>query len=96
MTRTVAAPLTLDPLEFAGHSPAELARRLRNAAMLMTSAELPTDERESILRRARGAVSGTLEKLDRLIAEVNTASQRRSTLEQLTETRETARIEPLP
>lgn len=83
-----------DTLDLSGFSPAELRRRLRHVCVLIGAAELPTDQREQILRRARGHLGGTLQKLDRLIAEVGSAPKPLD--EQLTERHETARIEPSP
>jgi hypothetical protein len=84
----------VDPAEPSGFAPAELQRRLRHAAVLIGAAELPTQQREQILRRARGHLGGTLHKLDRLIAEVSGAPVPMD--EQLTERHEPARIEPSP
>lgn len=82
----------VDPAELTGFAPAELRRRLRHAAVLLGAAELPTDQREQILRRVRGHIGGTLHKLDRLIAEVSGAPVPMD--EQLTERHEPVRIEP--
>jgi len=92
MTRTVTSP---DPIEFSGHSPAEVCRRLRHAAVLISAAELPTDQREAMLRRARGSLAGTIAKLDRLIAELS-ATPSVTMDDQLTERHQPARIEPVP
>lgn len=80
--------------ELTGFAPAELRRRLRHACVLLGAAELPTEQRAQILRRARGHLGGTLHKLDRLIAEVTGAPLPFD--EQLTERHEPARIEPSP
>ena len=84
----------VDTLDLSGFAPAELRRRLRHACVLLGAAELPTEQREQILRRARGHLGGTLHKLDRLIAEISGAPL--SLDEQLTERHEPARIEPSP
>ena len=84
----------VDPAELTGFAPAEIRRRLRSASVLIGAAELPTRQREEILRRARGHLGGTLRKLDRLIAEVCGAPVAFD--EQLTERHEPARIEPFP
>ncbi len=93
MTRTVKA--SEDTIDLSGHSPAEVCRRLRHAAVLISAAELPTEQREAMLRRARGSLAGTMAKLDRLIAEVS-AAPASGMEDQLTERHETARITPLP
>lgn len=93
MTRTVNA--SADSLEFSGHSPAEVCRRLRHASVLISAAELATSQREAVLRRARGSLAGTMARLDRLIAEVS-ASPDAAMDDQLTERHQTARIDPLP
>lgn len=84
----------LTPVDLSGFAPAELRRRLRHACVLLGAAELPTEQREQILRRAHGHLGGTLHKLDRLIAEVMGAPVPLD--EQLTERHEPARIEPSP
>lgn len=84
----------VNPAELSGFAPAELRRRLRHACVLLGAAELPTAQREQILRRARGHLGGTLHKLDRLIAEVIGSPVPMH--EQLTERHEPARIEPVP
>jgi hypothetical protein len=84
----------VDTLDLSGFAPAELRRRLRHACVLLGAAEVPTEQREQILRRARGHLGGTLHKLDRLIAEISGAPL--SLDEQLTERHEPARIEPSP
>ena len=61
---------TVESFEFAGYSPAELRRRLREASVLLSAAETPTREREQVLRRACGHLRGTIRKLERLIGEV--------------------------
>ena len=93
MTRTVNP--TTDLMEFSSHSPAEVCRRLRHASVLVSAAELPSRQREAVLRRARGSLAGTMAKLDRLIAEVSAAPDGAMD-DQLTERHRTARIEPLP
>lgn len=90
----MSAPRDADPFDLSGFAPAELRRRLRHACVLLGAAELPTDQREQILRRARGHLGGTLYKLDRLIAEVGGVPVLME--EQLTERQEPARIEPSP
>lgn len=52
------------------HSPAELRRRLRSVSMLLGAAEQAPREQLAVLLRARGHLAGTLDKLDRLVAEV--------------------------
>lgn len=84
----------VDTVDLSGFAPAELRRRLRHACVLLGAAEVPTEQREQILRRARGHLGGTLRKLDRLIAEVGGAPVPMD--EQLTERHEPARIEPSP
>lgn len=83
-----------DPMDLSGFSPTELRRRLRHACVLLGAAEVPTPHREQLLRRARGHIDGTLNKLDRLIAEVSCAPAPMD--EQLTERHEPVRIEPSP
>jgi hypothetical protein len=61
-----ATPAMLTRLDLSGFAPAEIRRRLRHACVLLGAAELPTDQREQILRRARGHLGGTVRKLDRL------------------------------
>ncbi len=85
-------PSTVDP--FSGHTPAEVCRRLRHASVLISSADHPGGQREAVLLRARNLLSGTLRKLDQLIAEVSAAPV--SLDEQLTERRATDRIDPFP
>jgi hypothetical protein len=87
-------PSDVATAELTGFAPAEMRRRLRHACVFLGAAELPTEQREQILRRARGHLGGTLRKLDRLIAEVTGAPL--SLDEQLTERHEPARIEPSP
>jgi hypothetical protein len=87
-------PRDVDTADLSGFAPAEIRRRLRHACVLLGAAELPTEQREQILRRARGHLGGTVHKLDRLIAEVTGAPL--SLDEQLTERHEPARIEPSP
>lgn len=82
------------PAELSGFAPAELRRRLRHACVLLGAAELPTEQREQLLRRVRGHLGGTLRKLDRLIAEVTGALLPLD--EQLTERHEAPRIERSP
>lgn len=92
-------PVTFDtndvtPSELSGFAPSEIRRRLRHACVLVGAAEPSTDQREQILRRARGHLAGTILKLDRLISEM--ASTRVPLDEQLTERHEHRRIEPSP
>lgn len=93
MTATVngSAP---DPIDMSGHAPTDLRRRLRQASVLLGAAELPTRQREAILRRVRHHLSGTLRKLDDLIATL--AATPVSLDDQLTERHESARIQPVP
>ena len=84
----------VDTVDLSGFAPAELRRRLRHACVLLGAAEVPTEQREQILRRARGHLGGTLRKLDQLIAEVGGAPVPMD--EQLTERHEAARIDPSP
>jgi hypothetical protein len=87
-------PRDADTADLSGFAPAEIRRRLRHACVLLGAAELPTDQREQLLRRARGHLGGTVRKLDRLIAEVTGAPLPLD--EQLTERHDPARIEPSP
>lgn len=91
---TVTDARTADTLDLSGFAPAELRRRLRHACVLLGAADVPTEQREQLLRRARGHIGGTLHKLDRLIAEVAGAPVPMD--EQLTERLEPARIDPSP
>ena len=52
------------------NSPAELRRRLRSVSVLLGAAEHAPREQLAVLLRARGHLAGTLDKLDRLVAEV--------------------------
>lgn len=52
------------------HSPAELRRRLRSVSVLLGAAEHAPREQLAVLLRARGHLAGTLDKLDRLVAEM--------------------------
>lgn len=54
-------------------SPAEIRRRLRHASVLIASAELPLDRvaLSSVLLRARNHLSGTVRRLDQLLAHVD-------------------------
>jgi hypothetical protein len=63
----------LDALAPTAHSPAEIRRRLRHASVLVASAELPLDRvaLSSVLLRARNHLSGTVRKLDQLLAHVD-------------------------
>jgi len=81
-------------IELTGVAPAELRRRLRHASVLLGAAELPTMQRETILRRARHHLSGTLRRLDDLIAHV--AATPLPFDEQLTERHQSASIDPIP
>ena len=83
---------TPDPLDLSIVSPADLRRRLRQVSVLLGAAERPVPQREAILRRARHHLSGTLRRLDALIAELPPMTLD----EQLTERHEGARIEPIP
>jgi hypothetical protein len=48
----------VDTLDLSGFAPAELRRRLRHACVLLGAAEVPTEQREQILRRARAPNPG--------------------------------------
>lgn len=93
MSATVNGPAP-DPIDMSGHAPPELRRRLRQASVLLGAAELPTSQREAILRRVRHHLSGTLRKLDDLIAMLAAAPV--SLDDQLTERHEGAKITPSP
>ena len=85
---------TIPSTELTGFAPSELRRRLRHACVLLGAAEQPTSQREQILRRVRGHLGGTMQKLDRLIADVTTAPIPMD--DQLTERHQAARIDPSP
>ena len=92
-------PVTFDTSDLAtselsGFAPSEIRRRLRHACVLVGAAEPATEQREQILRRARGHLAGTMHKLDRLIAELTSAPVPLD--EQLTERHDQRRIEPSP
>ncbi len=57
-------------LALLSNSPAELRRRLRSVSVLLGAAEHAPREQLAVLLRARGHLAGTLDKLDRLVAEV--------------------------
>lgn len=81
-------------IELTGVAPAELRRRLRHASVLLGAAEMTTIEQVMILRRARHHLSGTLRRLDDLIARVEAAPLPFD--EQLTERHQSASIDPIP
>lgn len=91
-------PADVIPADFRLHSPAMLRRRLRHACVLISVVEGPdasVEAHASALLRARGHLSGTLDRLDRLIAEVLPATPIPID-DQLTAPATTRRIEQRP
>ncbi|MBE7451461.1 MAG: hypothetical protein HS111_21950 [Kofleriaceae bacterium] len=84
----------VDDLAFFTHSPAELRRRLRSVSVLLGAAEHAPRDQLSVLLRARGHLAGTLDKLDRLVAEVRSVPDHIDS--ELTEPYPSERIAGLP
>lgn len=84
-----------DLLDLSENTPGELRRRMRHASTLLAAAELPigAGDREAVLRRVRGHLAGTLDKLDSLIASVRNVPTA-AVADPLTERHEPDRIEP--
>lgn len=87
---TSSADITFHPC-----APSILARRLRHAAKLLGTVELPSAQPRVVLLQTRGHLSGTMRQLERLLADVG-CSVPGHVDDPLTEEHDASRIDPIP